>query len=271
MRDRSETLLNPVETRIAEMVIAREESRRTHLVVALSGAHAYGFPSPDSDLDLKAIHIAPTESLLGFADAYVAADRLETIEGVEIDYTSNEIGPVLRGVLSGNGNYAERILGAPILHAAPELEGLIPLAKASLSKRIYRHYKGFAESQLRALDKASAATAKSVLYVLRTTLTGAHALDHGEIVPDLATLKDHYGFSHAAELIERKKAGERTPLDASVLERWRSELERAFQTLDESLRRSVLPDAPTNADALEAWLIELRSKRLVSARATGST
>ena len=30
----------------------------------------------------------------------------------------------LRGVLSGNGNYAERILGAPILHAAPELEGV---------------------------------------------------------------------------------------------------------------------------------------------------
>ena len=32
------------------------------MVVLLSGAHAYGFPSPDSDLDLKAIHLADTES-----------------------------------------------------------------------------------------------------------------------------------------------------------------------------------------------------------------
>jgi hypothetical protein len=32
----------------------------------LSGAHAYGFPSPDSDLDLKAIHVAKTADLLGF-------------------------------------------------------------------------------------------------------------------------------------------------------------------------------------------------------------
>lgn len=39
---------------VMSRVLAEEEARREHLVVYLSGAHAYGFPSPDSDLDLKA-------------------------------------------------------------------------------------------------------------------------------------------------------------------------------------------------------------------------
>ena len=30
----------------------------------VSGAHAYGFPSPDSDFDLKGAHVVPTECLL---------------------------------------------------------------------------------------------------------------------------------------------------------------------------------------------------------------
>ena len=69
------------------------------MVVSLSGAHAYGFPSPDSDLDLKAVHVEMTERLLGLQppDPHVA--RLEVLHGVEIDYTSNEIGPVLGALL----------------------------------------------------------------------------------------------------------------------------------------------------------------------------
>lgn len=33
------------------------------------------------------------------------------IDGVEIDYSSNELRDVLFGILKGNGNYLERILG----------------------------------------------------------------------------------------------------------------------------------------------------------------
>jgi predicted nucleotidyltransferase len=111
-------------------VLAEEERKRNHLVVALSGAHAYGFPSPDSDLDLKAIHIAPTRALLGLSEPPTTHDRMEVLEGVEIDYTSNELGAVLRGLLKGNGNYLERVLGAHLLLVNPLLEELVPLARA---------------------------------------------------------------------------------------------------------------------------------------------
>ncbi len=43
----------------------------------LSGAHAYGFPSPDSDVDLEAIHVATTTDLLGFDVPPPTIDRVE--------------------------------------------------------------------------------------------------------------------------------------------------------------------------------------------------
>src|SRR3954471_5455100 len=104
------TALRDHERQVTERVLDEEESRRRHLLVSLSGAHAYGFPSPDSDLDIKAVHVDPTAELLGFPRALKPAERLEVVDGVELDYTSNELGHVLLGVLKGNGNYIERFL-----------------------------------------------------------------------------------------------------------------------------------------------------------------
>src|SRR3954469_9253539 len=182
---------------VLERVVAEENAKRTHLVIALSGAHAYGFSSPDSDLDLKAVHIEPTARLLGLTGGSATFDRMEVVDGVEIDYTSNELKPVLLGVLHGNGNYIERILGALIPHESPELAELKPLVQRSLSKRLFRHYLGFATSQLKAFHAERSGSAKKLLYVLRTALTGAHVLRTGAIVADLRDLVDEYGFSDA--------------------------------------------------------------------------
>ncbi len=42
-------------------------SALTHpaLLVVVSGAHLYGFPSADSDVDLRGIHLLPVPALLG--------------------------------------------------------------------------------------------------------------------------------------------------------------------------------------------------------------
>jgi predicted nucleotidyltransferase len=246
---------------VADQVVAEEERLRRHVVVALSGAHAYGFPSPDSDLDLKAIHLAPTRSLLGLAEPPPARDRQEVIDGVEIDYTSNELGGALRGLLKGNGNYLERILGTHLLAQSPLLAELVPRARATLSKRYYRHYLGFARQQQEALTKA-APTAKKVLYVLRTALTGAHLLRTGELRVDLTHNLDEYGYPDARELIERKKAGERTELDAAGLSHWSVRIQRAFELLDDAHLESALPDEPVYTRELEAWLVDVRMREV---------
>ena len=195
------SVLTTKQTEVADRVLDEESRSRAHVVISLSGAHAYGFPSPDSDLDLKAIHLAPTARLLGLSPPTAHANRLEVIDGVEIDYSSNELGGVLVGIVQGNGNYVERILGALSLRSSAEHEELRPIVQRSLSKRIYRHYNGFARGQLQEFDNAAQPTAKKILYVLRTALTGIHVLRSGMIVTDLTALVDEYGLSEARELV----------------------------------------------------------------------
>lgn len=255
-------VLEAKQQEVAARVIAEEEAKRSHLVIALSGAHAYGFPSPDSDLDLKSVHVEPTEKLLGLHRGNASPERMQVIDGVEIDYTSNELHPVLIGVLQGNGNYIERILGPLQLHVDPDLASLRPLVAAALSRRIFRHYIGFATSQLRAWEAGGRSSAKKLLYVLRTTLTGAHALRTGEIVTDVTALLDLYGFSAARELVEAKRAGEQAPLAPEVAERWAEQIARAFTTLEAARDHAVLPEEPPNQGELNDWLLALRKARL---------
>jgi hypothetical protein len=254
-------LLRDDERAVMERVLLEEETRREHLVVYLSGAHAYGFPSPDSDLDLKAIHVAPTSELVGLEVPPPTVDRAEILEGVEIDYTSNELAHALAGILEGNGNFLERVLGRTVPHASGLLDGLRPLVRRTLSRRVYRHYRGFAQNQLRFLEKEP--TAKKLLYVLRTTLTGIHVLETGELEADLSQVMNGYGIADAAELIERKRAGERIGLDAALLGAWRPRVEALFARLDAARDGSVLPEAPSPdaAAALRAWLVDVRRSR----------
>lgn len=245
---------------VLEGVVAEENARRAHLVIALSGAHAYGFPSPDSDLDLKSIHVESTSRLLGLTTPAAHVDRMEIVDGVEIDYTSNELKPALLGVLHGNGNYIERILGNLLVHAGADLASLKPLVRAALSRRIAGHYLGFAKSQRDAFAKET--TAKKLLYVLRTALTGVHALRAGELVTDLSELCEPLGFPGARDLIATKRKGERVKLEGAEVAHWESEADRAIALLRAAPEASVLPPETPEAAAreLEAWLLDVRRR-----------
>lgn len=244
---------------LMRVYVAEREKEREHVVVHLSGAHAYGFPSPDSDLDLKAIHVAPTATLLGLQVPQASCGEIRTIEGVEMDYTSNELGPVLASMLKGNGNYLERVLGTTAPLASALVEELRPLALASLSRRCAVHYRGFAEQQRQSLTRKP--TVKRLLYVLRTLLTGLHAMLATEIVPHLPSLAREHGLDGVDELVSRKQAGEQTQLDRATSEHWGARLEALFARLDEARDRSVLPPHPTNEAEVAAWLLSVRRRR----------
>ncbi len=256
-------VLDPRQLAVANRVLDEESANRRHVVVSLSGAHAYGFPSPDSDLDLKAIHIVPTERLLGLSPPPPhAPDRIEVLDGVEVDYSSNEIQPALAGILQGNGNFIERMLSRFVMRSSPEHESVREIVKRSLSRRLHRHYRGFGAGQLREWDRDGLRSAKKLLYVLRTTLTGTHALLTGEIETDVTLLIDAHGFSAARELVEAKRRGETSELPLEMAEHWRTTVVRAFEVLDSALERSPLPDEPTNVSELDAWLVNARQRNL---------
>ena len=252
--------LRPEQWGVTERVLREEDAARHHLVIAVSGAHAYGFPSPDSDIDLKAIHVAPTRALLSLSPKPGGRERLEVIDGVEIDFSANELGGVLAGVVSGNGNFVERILGQRLAAWRPELAELVPLVQRSLSRRIHRHYLGFASSQRREADAKPLASAKRLLYVLRTALTGVHVMKSGEVVADLGLLLDDYGFGDARDLIAAKTSGERSELGEADSARWRARVGEAMALLESVRDSGPLPESAPNVTELDDWLVELRRR-----------
>lgn len=257
----SDDRMTSAQREVATRVVADEGTRRQHLVVHLSGAHAYGFPSPDSDLDLKAVHVLPTRELLGFAEPETVFNRLEIVDGVEVDYTSNEVRRCVLNLLSGDGNMLERVLSARPLATDDALADLRALAPGYVSRRYHRHYRGFARGQAERVVQSEAPTAKKLLYVLRTALTGTHLLLEGECEPDLLALYERYGFPEVVELAAIKQTAERGTLPEPWVARAPKLVERAMTRLDEARASSPLPEEPTGESELEAWLLELRRAR----------
>lgn len=251
-------VLTDHQAHVAHRFLAERARERRHLVIYLSGAHAYGFPSPDSDLDLKCVHVAATGDLVGLTPIADSAGNLEIVDGVELDYGSNELAPVLRGAVKGNGNYLERILGDLALASDAALLGEArAVIRPLLSRRIARHYAGFAASQLRLFDDKP--TAKRALYVLRTTATGRHALAHGEIVTDVTRLSA-FAPAELGELIDLKRRAERQLLPPDLVAVWRARLVAAIAGVDTAVATSILPAEPP-ADAIadaDTWLREVR-------------
>lgn len=253
-------VLIAAQAEVARRFLAARAAERTHLVIYLSGAHAYGFPSPDSDLDLKCVHIAPTRDLVGLDAVDEPPDRIEIIDGVELDYGSNELAPVLRGAIKGNGNFLERLLGDLVLGGDPALLAEArAIVRPALSRRVARHYGGFATSQLRAFDERP--TAKRALYVLRTAATGRHLLAHGEIVTDVARLTA-FVPDEIAELIEIKRQAERQELAPDQVAAWRARLTAAIAAVDAAGSTSILPPDPPPAAiaAIDDWLRGVRQQ-----------
>ena len=68
-RDSISAALDPRLTRIVA------EHPYPLLFATISGAHLYGFPSPDSDFDLRGIHVLPLREVLHFGiNATLAGD-----------------------------------------------------------------------------------------------------------------------------------------------------------------------------------------------------
>ena len=182
------------------------------------------------------------------------------IDGVEIDYTSNELrtrSPACsRATATSSSASSAGSRSSPLARA-----GRAPADRAAFAvEAVYRHYRGFAHASCRS-STTRPSRRRRALYVLRTTLTGIHVLRSGHLVTDVTALLDEYGLSEARELVEQKRAGERVVLDEALRDKWRAKVERAFGMLDDALATSPLPADAPNRDELEAWMLQTRRRR----------
>jgi uncharacterized protein len=253
------SVLSEHQQQVARPWLAERERERHHVAIYLSGAHAYGFPSPDSDLDLKCVHLVPTAELVGLRLVDDPPDKIVIVDGVELDYSSNELATALRAIIKGNGNYLERILGDLQLGDRDLLDEARVVVRPLISRRVAHHYGGFAKSQLKAFDEKP--TAKRALYVLRTAATGRCLMARGELVTEVARLGD-FVPAEIEELLVIKRVGERQQLEADHAAAWRGKLVAAIAAVHAAVASSVLPAEPPDEAlaAVERWLRDVRKR-----------
>src|SRR5213083_3141324 len=94
------------------------------LFATISGAHLYGFPSPDSDFDLRGAHVLPLEKVIGLEIHDETVEDSRVIEGLEMDIVSHDVRKFFGLLLKKNGYVLEQLFSPLIVHTTPEHEEL---------------------------------------------------------------------------------------------------------------------------------------------------
>jgi predicted nucleotidyltransferase len=253
--------------RLAALALACEPRL---LFLTVSGAHLYGFPSEDSDVDLRGCHLLPLTDLIGLRPPVETCDAKLDCDGREVELVSHEVGKYLRLLAKHNGYVLEQIFSPLVVLGQEFLDRLRPLARRCATRGCHRHYRGFLQGRLRLLEKEEVKKAKSLLYAYRVVLTGIHLLRTGEVQADLRELNRHFGLPFLDDLIRRKQTRELGGL-ADLDWAWhRAELARWEERLDQAYAESTLPDEPPGEE-LNRFLVSLRLEDFARSSPAGVT
>jgi uncharacterized protein len=256
------------------------------LFATISGAHLYGFPSPDSDFDLRGAHVLPLERVIGLDVRDETVEQTFTAphpgplpigcgEGdtLEMDIVSHDVKKFFSLLLKKNGYVLEQLFSPLIVHTTPEHTELKEICRSSgresahshsagrqsrltsaatgvITKHHSHHYFGFAETQWKLFDKERPRRVKPLLYVYRVLLTGIHLMRTGEVEANLVTLNEEFRLPYIPDLVARKLAG---PEDLAVGQLLDDEVafhESEYQRLRGELQAahdaSQLPELPSD-------------------------
>jgi predicted nucleotidyltransferase len=256
------------------------------LFATISGAHLYGFPSPDSDFDLRGAHVLPLEDVVGLDVNHETVASSRVIEGLDMDIVSHDVRKFFGLLLKKNGYVLEQLFSPLVVHTTPEHEALKKICNPRqfdtsppaplpgrggeggqagvITKHHSHHYFGFAETQWRLFLKESPPRVKPLLYVYRVLLTGIHLMRSGAIEANLVALNEQFRLPYIADLIKRKTRGEHTFLtdaDVSFHEAEYQRLRGELQAAHDASPLPELPDEPTRA-ALNDLLVRIRTRGL---------
>src|SRR5690349_21641039 len=258
------------------------------LFTTISGAHLYGFPSPDSDYDLRGAHILPLENVIGLEIRHETLEASRVIEGLEMDIVSHDARKFFKLLLKKNGYVLEQLFSPLIVHTTPEHVELKEICRSRIrqsarsaskgdryrltsaatgviTKHHAHHYFGFSETQWKLFLKESPRRVKPLLYVYRVLLTGIHLMRTGELEANLVVLNEEFRLPYISDLVARKLAGpEKSKLEDADIGFHESEYQRLRGELQSAHDASTLPEAPSEETraALNDLLVRVRTRGL---------
>jgi uncharacterized protein len=232
------------------------QSQTPLMFATVSGAHLYGFPSQDSDIDLRGAHVLPIADIVGLRRT---RERETTVrmwkrDGLEMDLVTHDVAKFAMLLLRPNGYVLEQLVSPLVVHTTPFHQRLTELAPGLATSTHVDHYRGFADNQRRLFGKTG--ELKPLLYIFRTLLTGIHLMRSGEVQADLTVLADLYAGpergcapGYLPDLIEAKAAAEHSRLaaipDAPAQDTVVADIAALFERLDDARERTGLPAEPT--------------------------
>ncbi|MBC7797602.1 MAG: nucleotidyltransferase domain-containing protein [Pyrinomonadaceae bacterium] len=233
------------------------------LFATISGAHLYGFPSPDSDFDLRGVHVLPIENVVGLHEPQETIEVSKIVDDLEIDLVTHDARKFFEMILKKNGYVLEQLFSPLIVRTSPEHDELKTIAATCITKHHSHHYFGFAATQWKLFEKESPRRVKPLLYVFRVLLTGINLMRTGNIEANLLQLNEVFKLSYLPELVERKLRGaEKSVLDDTDFDFYAKEYERLRVELQTAFENSDLRETPDGKNALNDLLVRLRLKSL---------
>jgi predicted nucleotidyltransferase len=238
-----------------------EEQNGKALYITISGSDLYGFPSKDSDIDLRGTYITGTEGLLGLSSP---RDVIEAKPDIVMFEIKKELGLALKG----NCNVLEHI-NSPWIYKTWEAVELKEMVNNSIGKRgLYKSYKGMAESNYNKFILQGRQTTKKYLYVFRGLMAGIHVLETGIIQPNIINLNKYFKIPEVKQLVQAKIQGNEVEplkdaelLDSGVLDEL---IVKLLERIDRAYVKSKIPDHPDedSIEAINKWLIERRIEKI---------
>ena len=230
------------------------------LFTTISGAHLYGFPSPDSDYDLRGIHILSVKEIVGLYPFKETIEVSEIKDNLQIDLVTHDIKKFFTLLLKRNGYVLEQVYSPLIVHTTPEHEELKAIAANCVTRHHSHHYLGFAKTQWKLFAKSEIKKVKPVLYVYRVLLTGIHLMQTGKIEANLVKLNQEFNLSYLPDLIAQKISDkEKSVLKDADVKFHQQECDRLTEKLELASQNSHLPDLPSAKPALNDLLIRMRT------------
>ena len=230
------------------------------LFVTLSGSHLYGFPSADSDFDLRGVHVTPAADVLGLTVPRETIEAKAEDDGYEDELVTHDARKYFNLLLKNNGYVLEQIFSPLVIHDSGYLSELRSIAKTCITSNHSLHYKGFGYKEWTQFVNKPTKHVKRILYVFRVFMTGIYLMQTGVVEANILKLNETFQLPYIPELIQQKLSGhERDELAAGHgMEFYTKEYLKLEKMLQDSAERSHLPKAPSGRAELNDLLIRLR-------------
>src|SRR4051794_13532047 len=131
--------------------------------VTVSGSHLYGFPSVDSDYDLRGSHLLPGEAFWGLDDPVETLERKVDSELGLVEIVSHDLRKFARLLLKRNGYVLEQLTSPLIVRTSPLHQALKELVPVILTRHHYHHYRGFYHTERKEYDRSEPRSVKKLL------------------------------------------------------------------------------------------------------------